>query len=206
VSRRVFGAWQARRTSSAPRGLPTVRARRAHRLRRAQRLSSKRAHSSGPPRNVSSHVWLVSFMDYDLGYFDDETSRLEPIDNPFGATVLPMRPEQNVTYPLGIHRGRVVGATGFEPATPCAQERGLASSCDGMRNIDGLQLTDPKRFDAFNRRTSLGRIHGWNPAGTPRDTVFLAAFGAMTPVLDPNRCGCGQPPLAILLADRRWPH
>ena len=29
----------------------------------------------------------------DLGYFDDETSRLEPIDNPFGATVLPMRPE-----------------------------------------------------------------------------------------------------------------
>ena len=41
-------------------------------------------------------------MHYDLGYFDDETSRLEPIDNPFGATVLPMRPEQNVTHPLGI--------------------------------------------------------------------------------------------------------
>lgn len=25
--------------------------------------------------------------------FDDETDQLEPIDNPFGATVLPMRPE-----------------------------------------------------------------------------------------------------------------
>ena len=24
-------------------------------------------------------------MDYDLGYFDDETWRLEPIDNPFGS-------------------------------------------------------------------------------------------------------------------------
>ena len=27
------------------------------------------------------------------GYFDDETCRLEPIDNPFGAKVLPMSPE-----------------------------------------------------------------------------------------------------------------
>jgi putative transposase len=44
-------------------------------------------------RQVDDHVWLVSFMHYDLGYFDDETNRLEPIDNPFGATVLPMRPE-----------------------------------------------------------------------------------------------------------------
>lgn len=32
---------------------------------------------------VSEHIWLVSFMDYDLGYFDDETCRLEPIENPF---------------------------------------------------------------------------------------------------------------------------
>jgi len=31
-------------------------------------------------KQVSEHVWLVTFMDYDLGYFDDETCRLEPID------------------------------------------------------------------------------------------------------------------------------
>jgi hypothetical protein len=31
--------------------------------------------------------------DYDLGYFDDETCRLEPIKNPFGPKVLPMSPE-----------------------------------------------------------------------------------------------------------------
>jgi putative transposase len=42
---------------------------------------------------VSEHIWLVSFMDYDLGYFDDETCRLEPIDNPFQPKVLPMSPE-----------------------------------------------------------------------------------------------------------------
>jgi hypothetical protein len=85
-------------------------------------------------------------MDYDLGYFDDETSRLEPIDNPFGATVLPMRPEQNVTYPLGIHRGRVVGATGFEPATPCAQERGFETFRDVMRSATELKCLSLSEF------------------------------------------------------------
>ena len=36
---------------------------------------------------------IVSFMQYDLGYFDDETCRLEPVDNSFGSKVLPMCPE-----------------------------------------------------------------------------------------------------------------
>jgi putative transposase len=38
-------------------------------------------------------IWLASFMDYDLGYFDDETRRLEPPQNPFGSKVLPMSQE-----------------------------------------------------------------------------------------------------------------
>ena len=33
-------------------------------------------------------IWLVTFMHYDLGYFGDETCRLEPIDNPFGPKLL----------------------------------------------------------------------------------------------------------------------
>lgn len=36
---------------------------------------------------------LVTFMEYDLGYFDDETCRLEPINNPIGPKLLPMSPE-----------------------------------------------------------------------------------------------------------------
>jgi putative transposase len=39
---------------------------------------------------VRERIWLVTFMQYDLGYFDDETCRLEPIENPFGPKVLPM--------------------------------------------------------------------------------------------------------------------
>ena len=44
-------------------------------------------------KQVADQVWLVSFMDYDLGFFDEETTRLEPIANPFEAKVLPMCPE-----------------------------------------------------------------------------------------------------------------
>jgi putative transposase len=42
---------------------------------------------------VNERIWLVTFMQYDLGYFDDETCRLEPIENPFGAKLLPVRSE-----------------------------------------------------------------------------------------------------------------
>ena len=40
-------------------------------------------------------LWGVCnfLMHYDLGYLDDETCRLEPIENPFGPKVLPMSPE-----------------------------------------------------------------------------------------------------------------
>lgn len=44
-------------------------------------------------KQVDDRLWLVSFMDYDLGYFDDTECRLEPIDNPFGPKLLPMSPE-----------------------------------------------------------------------------------------------------------------
>jgi Helix-turn-helix domain len=44
-------------------------------------------------KQISEEIWLVTFMDYDLGYFDDETCRLEPLANPFGAKVLPMSRE-----------------------------------------------------------------------------------------------------------------
>ena len=38
---------------------------------------------------VGERIWLVTFMHYDLGYFDDEVGRVEPIENPFGSKVLP---------------------------------------------------------------------------------------------------------------------
>jgi hypothetical protein len=42
------------------------------------------AKSSQDIKDVYDDIWLVSFMNYDLGYFDLETRVLEPLENPFG--------------------------------------------------------------------------------------------------------------------------
>ena len=44
--------------------------------------------------SVGERIWLVTFMQYHLGYFDDETCRLEPIESPFGPKLF---------YALGIN-------------------------------------------------------------------------------------------------------
>ncbi len=44
-------------------------------------------------KETEDGVWLVTFMDYDLGYFDIESKRLEPLANPFGPRLLPMSSE-----------------------------------------------------------------------------------------------------------------
>jgi putative transposase len=41
-------------------------------------------------KEVQDDIRLVSFLDYDLGYFDLETRVLEPLENPFGPKVLRM--------------------------------------------------------------------------------------------------------------------
>jgi len=43
-------------------------------------------------KEVQDDIWLVSFMDYDLGYFDLETRVLEPLENPFGPKVQDLLP------------------------------------------------------------------------------------------------------------------
>ena len=60
--------------------------------RRKINLSSVFAGQNVGIKQTEDKIWLVSFMNYDLGYFDDETCRLEPLNNPFGPRVLPMSP------------------------------------------------------------------------------------------------------------------
>ena len=47
---------------------------------------------------VDDGIWLVSFIHYDLGYFDLEQKTLQPLDNPFGTRLSPM---SVVTHVLG---------------------------------------------------------------------------------------------------------
>ena len=60
--------------------------------RRKINLSTVFAGQRVGVKQVTNSIWLVSFMQYDLGYFDAETCRLEPIENPFRTNVLPMCP------------------------------------------------------------------------------------------------------------------
>ena len=43
-------------------------------------------------KQVEEDLWLVTFMDYDLGYFDTESRNFEPLPDPFGSRLLPMSP------------------------------------------------------------------------------------------------------------------
>jgi hypothetical protein len=41
-------------------------------------------------KEADDGIWLVSFMYYDLGYFDLEPKILQPLENPFGTRLSPM--------------------------------------------------------------------------------------------------------------------
>jgi hypothetical protein len=41
-------------------------------------------------KEVDEGIWLVTFMHYDLGYFDLEQKTLQTLDNPFGTRLSPM--------------------------------------------------------------------------------------------------------------------
>ena len=45
-------------------------------------------------REVEDGIWLVSFLEFDIGFFDQEEGRVEPAPNPFvPEKVLTMSPE-----------------------------------------------------------------------------------------------------------------
>lgn len=62
--------------------------------RRKINLSQVFAGQNVGIREVAEKIWLVTFMHYDLGFFDQEAGRVECAPNPFGARVLPMSQEE----------------------------------------------------------------------------------------------------------------
>ena len=58
--------------------------------RRKINLSTVFAGQNVGIKEVEEKIWLVSFMSYNLGFFDHETGRIECAENPFGARVSPM--------------------------------------------------------------------------------------------------------------------
>jgi len=60
--------------------------------RRKINLSIALAGQNVGVKEVSDKIWLISFMQYDLGFFDHEAGTITSAENPFGAKVLPMCP------------------------------------------------------------------------------------------------------------------
>jgi len=61
--------------------------------RRKVNLSRSLAGQNVGVKQITDDIWLVSFMTYDLGFFDHETCRLECAENPFAAKLSPMSTE-----------------------------------------------------------------------------------------------------------------
>ncbi len=58
--------------------------------RRKINLSSVFAAREVAIREVEDKIWLVSFMKYYIGFFDEHENRIEPVnENPFNEIVLP---------------------------------------------------------------------------------------------------------------------
>jgi hypothetical protein len=53
-------------------------------------VALRRIQPGQPQQNGRHEVWLISFMQYDLGFFDHESNRFECAESPFAAKVLPM--------------------------------------------------------------------------------------------------------------------
>jgi putative transposase len=60
--------------------------------RRKINLSQVFAGQNVGIKEIAEKIWLVSFMHYDLGFFDQECGRVTSAENPFDAKVLPMCP------------------------------------------------------------------------------------------------------------------
>ena len=53
--------------------------------------ASSRPYTELPDlKEVADGIWIVSFMHCDLGYIHREQKTLQPLDNAFGARLLPM--------------------------------------------------------------------------------------------------------------------
>jgi putative transposase len=93
--------------------------------RRKINLSTVFAGQNVGIKEVSDKIWLVSFMKYDLGFFDHQTGTVTSAENPFGA---------KVTYVLGINRYR------------CARNGPRGNGGQGDSSIDRIRFSCDSHF------------------------------------------------------------
>jgi len=96
-------------------------------------------------KQVDDKICLVSFMQYDLGFFDEETCRLGSAENHFGAKVLPMSPVSTVTHVSGmdpVSAGAPGGTRTPDPQVrslrdPIPENANKSVSCEVLTDLQG---------------------------------------------------------------------
>lgn len=73
----------------ADRTITLTRCGRIRIGRRKVNLSSVFAGQNVGITEVNEKIWLLGFMQFDLGFFDHESGRVKCAPNPFGAEVCP---------------------------------------------------------------------------------------------------------------------
>ncbi len=107
----------------------SVRGTRCGRLCIGQRkinLSQVFAGQTAGIREVEDRIWLVSFLDFDLGFFDQEEGRVEPAPHPFV-------PEEVLTMSPGRTPQRWSGRRDSNPRLP-APKAGALPDCATPRH------------------------------------------------------------------------
>src|SRR6202167_1596693 len=84
-------------------------------FRKKINLSTSLAGQAGCIKEVDEGIWLVSFMDYDLGYIDLEERALQPLNNRFRPRVSSERSVKDVSGP---YTDWLAEGVGFEPTRP----------------------------------------------------------------------------------------
>jgi hypothetical protein len=92
-------------------------------------LSTALAGQAVGIKEIDDGIWLVSFMDYDLGYIDLEEKTLQPLDTPFGPRVQAMSQERSVKGSLRTVQKKSGGEGGIRtPGRSFGPYNGLANS------------------------------------------------------------------------------
>ena len=126
-------------------------------------------------KEVDDGIWLVTFLDYDLGYIDLEQKTLRTLDNPIGPRSLPMSQVRDVTDVSGPDNGRIGGRGGIRThgeREPTAVFKTAALNHSATRPDDAwiasARLSRPRPNVQAGRRDGLTSSRGYAKSGGRR--------------------------------------
>ena len=131
-------------------------------------------------KQVDDQIWQVSFMEYDLGYFDMGSCRIEPVPNPFGPKLLTLWSVQTVYSVFSMYQGVLAPRPGLEPGTYGLSD---VSVCETNR---GTWLKEDFGSSLWYGREGAGHLHLHLHFPIQILTIIFVYWIGGMPVLNPS--------------------